>query len=206
MRRIRQIILLFTLISLTAFNTIEKKPTVLLFMLHQSTQKIEILKSQNKSKIAETIRLEDENLNQSIMQDFNLFFKYCPVLFFYNSDYDAVKEKRWNDVHFLKNTGNENFIMNASIDNYLIGEVNYTPSPQYHDLNNPKPKAESVADGGYANSNDPYGIILYDEQFELLPSKLVYTNANTKKISSKPKKIIFMGAEKLNSKLSKFFN
>jgi hypothetical protein len=54
----------------------------MLFMLHQSTKKIEILTRKGYLKEAKIVELEDQDLNESIMNDIHLNFNFCPVYFF----------------------------------------------------------------------------------------------------------------------------
>jgi len=199
-----------TLIFSSSFVTKDDKPTVILFMLHQSTKKIEILKRKGYLKEAKIVELEDQDLNESIMNDIHLNFNFCPVYFFYSNQFENVIDKKWKEVQFISsiNDTNLNAIELIEKDNAVIyiAEVNYPPTEKYPTLNGTAEKqSSSYADGGYVNNRDPYGILLHKDNFDLIASKLVYTKANIVKLSRKPKKIKFFGAEKLNARLKNKF-
>lgn len=161
------------------------------------------------NKEALILEAEDKDLNEAIMSDFSKNFKFCTVYFFYSEDFDHVKAKNWDLVTFMSSPEMDKTSISSKINNaktYFIGEVNYPPIAQYKILNGKETKPESAADAGYANTNDPYGITLYYDNFVLLQSKLVYTNSDIRKVSRKPKKIKFFGAEKLSTKLNKYFS
>jgi hypothetical protein len=198
------------LLVLSSFVIKDEKPTVILFMLHQSTKKIETLKRQGYLKESKIMELEDQDLNQSIMNDMNAHFDFCPVYFFYSNQFDEVIGKKWKDVQFISSSNtqlNALEILENSNAVIYIAEVNYPPAEKYPILNGTAEKeSSSYADGGYVNARDPYGILLHKVNFDLIRSKLVYTKSNVVKISRKPKKIKFIGSEKLNARLKNKFN
>ena len=179
-------------------------------MLHQSTKKIETLKRQGYLKESKIMELEDQDLNQSIMNDMNTHFDFCPVYFFYSNQFDEVIGKKWKDVQFISSSNTQlsalDMLENSNAVIY-IAEVNYPPAEKYPLLNGTAEKeSSSYADGGYVNARDPYGILLHKDNFDLIRSKLVYTKSNVVKLSRKPKKIKFIGCEKLNVRLKNKFN
>ena len=199
----------FLLVS-SSFVIKDEKPTVILFMLHQSTKKIETLKRQGYLKESKIMELEDQDLNQSIMNDMNAHFDFCPVYFFYSNQFDEVIGKKWKDVQFISSSNTQlsalDMLENSNAVIY-IAEVNYPPAEKYPLLNGTAEKeSSSYADGGYVNARDPYGILLHKDNFDLIRSKLVYTKSNVVKLSRKPKKIKFIGCEKLNVRLKNKFN
>ena len=198
------------LLVLSSFVIKDEKPTVILFMLHQSTKKIETLKRQGYLKESKIMELEDQDLNQSIMNDMNAHFDFCPVYFFYSNQFDEVIGKKWKDVQFISSSNTQlsalDMLENSNAVIY-IAEVNYPPAEKYPLLNGTAEKeTSSYADGGYVNARDPYGILLHKDNFDLIRSKLVYTKSNVVKLSRKPKKIKFIGCEKLNVRLKNKFN
>jgi hypothetical protein len=210
--------LIFFFILLTGFLLVsssfvikDEKPTVILFMLHQSTKKIEAFKRKGYLKESKLMELEDQNLNESIMNDMNAHFDFCPVYFFYSNQFDEVTGKKWKDVQFISASKNSQLNALEILENsnavIYIAEVNYPPAEKYPILNGTAEKeSSSYADGGYVNARDPYGILLHKDNFDLIRSKLVYTKSNVVKISRKPKKIKFIGSEKLNARLKNKFN
>ena len=199
----------FLLVS-SSFVIKDEKPTVILFMLHQSTKKIEAFKRKGYLKESKILELEDQDLNQSIMNDMNAHFDFCPVYFFYNNQFDEVIGKKWKDVQFISSSNTQlsalDMLENSNAVIY-IAEVNYPPAEKYPLLNGTAEKeTSSYADGGYVNARDPYGILLHKDNFDLIRSKLVYTKSNVVKLSRKPKKIKFIGCEKLNVRLKNKFN
>ena len=200
----------FLLVS-SSFVIKDEKPTVILFMLHQSTKKIEAFKRKGYLKESKILELEDQDLNQSIMNDMNAHFDFCPVYFFYNNQFDEVIGKKWKDVQFISSSNNTQLSALDMLENsnavIYIAEVNYPPAEKYPLLNGTAEKeTSSYADGGYVNARDPYGILLHKDNFDLIRSKLVYTKSNVVKLSRKPKKIKFIGCEKLNVRLKNKFN
>jgi hypothetical protein len=180
-------------------------------MLHQSTKKIETLKRQGYLKESKIMELEDQDLNQSIMNDMNAHFDFCPVYFFYSNQFDEVVGKKWKDVQFISASKNTQLNALEILENsnaiIYVAEVNYPPAEKYPLLNGTAEKeSSSYADGGYVNARDPYGILLHKDNFDLIHSKLVYTKSNVVKLSRKPKKIKFIGSEKLNGRLKNKFN
>jgi hypothetical protein len=212
MRLISFFLLLNTLLIVSSsFVVKDEKPTVILFMLHQSTKKIETLKRQGYLKESKIMELEDQDLNESIMNDMNAHFDFCPVYFFYSNQFEEVIGKKWKEVQFISAGKNSQLnaleILEKNNAVIYIAEVNYPPAQKYPILNGTAEKeTSSYADGGYVNGRDPYGILLHKDNFELISSRLVYTNANIVKLSRKPKKIKFMGAEKLNVRMKIKFN
>ena len=198
------------LLVLSSFVIKDEKPTVILFMLHQSTKKIEAFKRKGYLKESKILELEDQDLNQSIMNDMNAHFDFCPVYFFYSNQFDEVIGKKWKDVQFISSSNTQlsalDMLENSNAVIY-IAEVNYPPAEKYPLLNGTAEKeTSSYADGGYVNARDPYGILLHKDNFDLIRSKLVYTKSNVVKLSRKPKKIKFIGCEKLNVRLKNKFN
>lgn len=131
-------------------------------------------------------------------------------LFFYSNQFENIIDKKWKEIQFISSTNNSNLNALEVLENsnavIYIAEVNYPPTEKYPILNGTAEKqSSSYADGGYVNNRDPYGILLHKENFDFIASKLVYTKANIVKLSRKPKKIKFIGAEKLNTRLKNKF-
>jgi hypothetical protein len=211
MRLISFFLVLNGFLLFSSFSIVkDEKPSVILFMLHQSTKKIEVLKRKGFLKEARIMELEDQDLNESIMNDMNAHFDFCPVYFFYSNQFENVIAKKWQEVQLISSNKNASLnaleILENSNATIYIAEVNYPPAEKYPVLNGATEiESSSYADGGYVNARDPYGILLHKDNFDLIGSKLVYTKANVVKLSRKPKKIKFIGAEKLNVRLKNKF-
>jgi hypothetical protein len=182
------------------------KPNVILFMLNKSTNKIEALKKRALFTDIKDVEQIDNDINMSIIKDFSKKFKYCPVYFFYSDQYDLVKAKDWENVTFYDYehlTSNKKIEIHA-LGNYYIAEVNYPPVQKYEEVKPSVTMMNGTENGGgeneFANSHD-YGIVLYNENFEAVSGKLMFTNISLTKhgslLKGKNRKYVFKGSEKL---------
>jgi hypothetical protein len=193
-------------------NTTLYKPNAILFMLNKSTNKIEALKKRGLIEYIKEIEEQDEEINRSIMVDFSKNFKYCPVYFFYSDQLELVKKRDWENVIF---SDYESLVSNKKIEvhnfgNYYIAEANYPPAPIYESANNGDEPSLTGGEGpenDFANSRD-YGIVVYDENFVPLKSKLRFVNISLTKtgniFKSGSRKYRFIGAAKLTEALIKY--
>lgn len=191
------------------------KPNVILFMLHVSTNKIDALERRGLKKDVLLVKQADKEINTSIIKDFSVSFSFCPVYFFYENQLEAVLKKDWDNVTFydIEHLTSPKKIEAQSFGNYFIAEVNYPPNTNYKEIKADS-KAANQADESpleepeYANSRD-YGILLYDDNFKLLPGKLRFTNIALRQKGSifnkDEREYFFSGAEKFDKILKKFF-
>nr|MBP6314899.1 hypothetical protein [Chitinophagaceae bacterium] len=186
------------------------KPTVIMFILHISSNKIESLEKKGMRKDAQLVREADREINTSIMRDFKENFKFCEVYFFYDSQMNYVLQKQWNMVTFYdsEHLKNGKKIEVSYIDNYIMAEVAYPPAPEYPRIDSTGKEIEPLYTTDYANARD-YGIICYDQQYQLLRNKLQYTNISLRRVGNilRPESIQyrFVGAKKFQQKLERFF-
>ena len=157
---------------------------------------------------------EDRQTNYSIISDFKNNFSYCPVYYFYSTNYDAVKNKEWNEISFFdaEHLDSPKQIEMNSLGNYYIVEVNYPPAPVYEKIEDPNKPLRldfySVTTPSYANARD-YSLIMYQDDFTLIKGKMAVTNISLRKVGSifKPegRKYRFIGAEDFQHKINKYF-
>ncbi len=205
------IALLFTCQTLSAqtLSSIDK-PSVIMFILHISSNKIESLEKKGLRRDAQLVREADRETNTSIMQDFKENFKFCEVYFFYDSQMNYVLQKQWNRVTFYdsEHLKNGKKIEVSNIDNYIMAEVAYPPAPEYPRIDSTGNEIEPQYTTEYANARD-YGIICYDQNYQLLRNKLQYTNIALRRVGNilRPETIHyrFVGAKKFQQKLERFF-
>ncbi|HMN32932.1 MAG: hypothetical protein IT215_03425 [Chitinophagaceae bacterium] len=206
------IIFLLSIIILKANGFVPKnekvKPSAILIMLHLSTNKIESLKKQGETHSANEIYQDDLDKNTSIISDFLLNFKFCPVYFFYDSQYHFVKNKEWNQVEFydVESLTESKKISLTQLENYLIAEIAYPPAPEYNELDKNGNEIQSK-ERDFANSRE-YGVVCYDEDFKPLKNTLQYTKIILKSPSNFLKKTegyTCNAAEKFQKKLEKYF-
>lgn len=187
------------------------KPNVILFMLHISTNQIEALQRKGLTAQIKEVQDADRETNLSIIKDFSLYFKFCPVYFFYDTQLHAVLKRDWDQVTFYddEHLTSVKKIEANSFGNYFIGEVNYPPSPTYPEIKDGKVNHVDNSDEvEYANTRD-YGILLYDDNFRLLPAKLQFTNVSLRRkgnvFNASSMKYVFSGTEKFEKKLSSYY-
>lgn len=186
------------------------RPTAILFMLHVSSNKITALQNRGMEREANDVKTADYEINSSIVNDFGRNFKYCAIYFFYDTLLPFVQKKEWDKVNFFDY---EHFKTNkkievSGIDNYLIAEVNYPPMTNYPTVDDKGTVHQPEYTVEYANARD-YGIICYDENFQLLRNKLQFTNISMHRAGNifKPESIRyrFIGALQFQNRLLKFY-
>lgn len=189
------------------------KPQVILFMLNESLNQIEALKKRGRMADIPTLQEADREINESIIRDFNQYFNVCPVYYFYNRDYDFVKNKQWDKVIFYdaEHISTPKKIELGNLQQYWIAEVNYIPMTQYtvKDSVSRKQSIDYFAgEEDYASTRD-YHLLLYNPQFQLLSRPLGITNISLRRngniFQPKTMKYQFKGAEKFNEVLQKYF-
>ena len=135
MKNLKYFALLFILfISLSSFffnKKAVKKPQAILFMLHQNERKIDQLKEMNRKLDADQVALETLNINNALVAFLKSSVTFCPVCFFYSSDFDYVIQKNWDSVKFIDN----NKPTAKQLENYFIGDYNEPGGIYLHDEN-----------------------------------------------------------------------
>jgi hypothetical protein len=190
-----------------------ERPQVILFMLNESLNQIEGLKKRGRINDVYLLQEADREINQSIIADFAKHFSFCPVYYFYNRDYDFVKERAWDKVVFYdaEHITTPKKIELGNLQQYLIAEVNYVPMTNYtvKDTASRRKGIDYLAgDEEYASTRD-YSLLLYTPDFQLIREPLGITNISLRRngniFQPKTMKYQFRGAEKLNMTLTKFF-
>ena len=121
------------LISLSSFffnKKAIKKPQAILFMLHQNERKIDQLKEMNRKMDADQVTLETQNVNNALISYLKSSVTFCPVYFFYSSDFDHVIQKNWDSVNFINNGPTA-----KQLESYFIGDYNEPSGIYLHDEN-----------------------------------------------------------------------
>ncbi len=151
----------------------------------------------------------DYEINSSIVRDFEQYFTYCPVYFFYDTQMHYVQKRQWDKVEFYdyEHYKTNKKIEVSSIDGYFIAEVNYPPVTEYPTIDEQGKVHEPEYTTDYAIARD-YGILCYDEDFKLLRNKLQYINISLRRMGNmfKPETLRykFTGAKKFQEKLEKY--
>jgi len=187
------------------------RPTLLLFKLNESSTQIEAYRRTHNQEALSSVLEDDRQINRSIIADFKRNFKLCPIYFFYDRDYEAVKGHQWEQVTFydFEHLESPKKIETSHLANYFIAEVDYPPVARYDTLDAPSSRRGSDLKGGddYAAARD-YCVILYDEDFNLLKGKIAVTNISLRKTGNifKPaeRQYSFSGAAALERVLLKF--
>lgn len=107
-----------------------KKPQAILFMLHQNERKIDQLKEMNRKMDADQVTLETQNVNNALISYLKSSVTFCPVYFFYSSDFDHVIQKNWDSVNFINNGPTA-----KQLESYFIGDYNEPSGIYLHDEN-----------------------------------------------------------------------
>jgi hypothetical protein len=107
-----------------------KKPQAILFMLHQNERKIDQLKEMNRKLDADQVILETQNINNALIAYLSSSVTFCPVYFFYSSDFDHVIQKNWDSVNFINNGPTA-----KQLESYFIGDYNEPSGIYLHDEN-----------------------------------------------------------------------
>lgn len=187
------------------------RPKVILMMLHLSTNKIDALKKRGLSEDISEVMAADEETNVSIMRDFSTNFTFCPVYFFYDTCYEKVKSKAWEEVTFYdyESLDRRKKVATNAFADYYIAEVGYR-TPDRHleiDINLPERMKDRMEGDEESASTRNYGINLYDMDFRPIPGKFGFTDISLR--SRGPlfgtKKMVFEGAATFDAKLKKRF-
>jgi len=180
------------------------RPSCILVMLHLSTNKIEGMKKRGMHNDIDEVINADASYNESIMNDFAMNFSFCPVYFFYDTCYEKAKNKQWSDIVFYdyESLTMKKRVFSNSFSNYFFTEISYRVPETHFDLNTNLP--ESMIDryqgdeGVVATHRE--GFNLYNEDFEPLSGKLLFTEVLTRR-HKKEKKFIISPAARLEKKL-----
>lgn len=192
-------------------QTAYSRPRVILLMLHLSTNKIEALKRRGLQEDIPDVIAVDEETNTSIMRDFATNFTFCPVYFFYDTCYEKVKRKAWEEVTFYdyESLDKKKKVATNAFDGYYFAEVGYR-TPDRHleiDTNLPERMKDRFQGDEESASTRNYGINLYDQDFNPIRGKFGFTDISLR--SRGPlfgtKKMVFEGAAKFDAKLKKRF-
>ncbi len=190
-----------------------ERPQVILMMLNESLNQIEALKKRGRANDIPLLQEADREINQSIIADFTQYFSFCPVYYFYNRDYDYVKNRQWDKVIFYdaEHISTPKKIELGNLQQYVIAEVNYVPMTNYtvkDSVSRRKGIDYFAGEEEYASTRD-YSLLLYSPLFELLPKPLGITNISLRRngniFQPQSMKYRFRGAEKLNAALLKYF-
>ena len=190
-----------------------ERPQVILMMLNESLNQIEALKKRGRTNDIPLLQEADREINQSIIADFTQYFSFCPVYYFYNRDYDYVKNRQWDKVIFYdaEHISTPKKIELGNLQQYVIAEVNYVPMTNYtvkDSVSRRKGIDYFAGEEEYASTRD-YSLLLYSPLFELLPKPLGITNISLRRngniFQPQSMKYRFRGAEKLNAALIKYF-
>lgn len=214
----RLLILLILLSGLMAAIPVPKKinkPNYFLFQLLRSDNLLESMRKRGMSRAQmQEVILADKEINESIIRDFATNFTFCPVYFFYSEHLDFVIKQQWDSVTFYDNDyreGRKKIKLNQ-ISGYYIAEVNYPPPQEFPELDSQshnRPPLELLSGDEPFTSSRDYGIRLYNESYQLLRSKLVFTNGTLYQKGNPFKKddlrYEFTGAAKFQRKLEKYF-
>jgi hypothetical protein len=107
-----------------------KKPQAILFMLHENERKIDQLKEMNRKLDADQVTLETQNINNALIDYLSSSVTFCPVYFFYSSDFEQVIQKNWDSVNFINNGPTA-----KQLESYFIGDYNEPSGIYLHDEN-----------------------------------------------------------------------
>ncbi|MBP6455088.1 MAG: hypothetical protein KA275_00055 [Chitinophagaceae bacterium] len=213
MKYIFLFIYLFSIVEISfAQNTSYSKPTVILFKLRTSTRKIEYLKKYGSADQVKEVQEDDRAYNKEIVRDFKENFTYCPVYFFYDSDYDLAQKNQWEKMTFYdaESFEKEKKIEAIGINNFYFADIGFYPADtnlqakEFWDA-----RAQQYVYSSEVTSTNNYGIILYNEKFEALHGKMRFTDVIVSKKGNFMKKNAmrhyFEGAARLQKKALKFF-
>lgn len=214
MHRLQKLLFVYLLImhcgTMNAQQRNRPKLTALVFMLRVSTNRIESYKDKNMLREMNDAIQADNEINSSIIRDFKNNFSFCPVYFFYDTLLDYVKGKKWDKVIFYdyEHLQSPKKIEVSDLENYLIAEVNYPPMSTYPIVDEKGVVHEPEYEIDFASARD-YGILMYDEHFNLLHNKMQFTNISLRRKGSifDPKNATysFEGASRFQLKLKKFY-
>ncbi|MBL7764591.1 MAG: hypothetical protein JNJ58_00725 [Chitinophagaceae bacterium] len=217
MKRIFQLLFLWIIgIQLSHAQTRKVKlqrPSVILFALQKSTNKIEAYRQRGMEKEAQEVIATDEEINQSVMQDFKNNFTFCPVYFFYSSQLQEVIKQQWDKIVFYdkESLSQKKKIEVSGFSNYFIAEVNYPPIMEFDTvgIHNPISNYDMMDGDEPSVSTRNYGVLTYDETYQYIPHKYRFVDISLRqrKVSSKPAKrqFVFVGASRYQKALMLLF-
>lgn len=187
------------------------KPNAILFRLNESTVQMEAYKRRGDDKNVAKLKQIDKATHLTIMNDFKSHFSFCPVYFFYEKDLESVIKRDWEKVIFMDTNfaQTDKIIKIGNIDNFFIAEINYPPSISYDTLREGSGVTSSTVlgpDDGAVSSHN-YCLLLYNDQYKLLPKPFRLTDIVYRKygllFGAEEKGYRFVGASKLDEKLKR---
>lgn len=191
----------FLIYSLPAQSVL--KPTLILVQLNTESLILSRLDPSKDIKQIKYVQTYTSSLNQSIMNDFNENFSFCPVYFFYDTCLNKITQHDWNNVTFLDATAKVVNINQSFTQNIWIAEIGYPPAPDYPDINSDEKQETPII---YANANTGSNIVMHDISYAYLKNKLVSTNGHIYKKMGTNSVSRYVGAALLQKKLTRFFN
>lgn len=205
------------LIFMTAFvakagrGDLPPTPTCILFKINRSINKIEALKERKRFDDVKLVQQYDEDIAHAIVADFKEHFTFCKVYFFNSLQLHDVIDKHWDKVLFFDQDMTNPVKPDISLfGNVWIVENNFPPPPNYKIGSDPQNPELSKESRSYANANDEFGIVSYNDKYELIEHKICYNRSRLKKAKvpdKYPKEFTYtyIGAEHYNSVLKKYY-
>ena len=185
-------------------------PSVILFMLHLSTNKIEGLRRRGMEHDIPMVMAADKETNESIMKDFAAHFTYCPVYFFYDDNYDKATTKQFAAIQFYTSQSMPQPLDPTQLQSIYFAEVSYAaPSAQLPiDSNAASRKIDHFQGDEDDAASRNYGINMYDADFKPLRGKLCFTDIALRRRGALfgEKKFVFEGALRYERKLRALYS
>lgn len=205
------LLLLLPSFQLAAQSTAMRRPTAILFQINRSDNKIQALKEMKDEGSIDEIQEYDQAIGQSIIKAFRKEFNFCKVYFFNSNQLELVKAKRWKEVDFIDSSFTKFvYVPDSILNNIWIAENNYPPTPGYK-IDEKSGHAVIEPTKNFVNTNDDMGIVLHDNNYQLLPGRLCYHRAGLRQIRIKktiPKEYTYTyhGVKHFNKSLRNYFS
>ncbi|MBS1774158.1 MAG: hypothetical protein JST82_14970 [Bacteroidetes bacterium] len=76
----------------------EEEPGVLLVQLAVNSNKVEAFRKAGYTNLVQRVKDESDSANKKMVQDFNDNFKFCPVYYYYDTNANLIREKKFDGI------------------------------------------------------------------------------------------------------------
>ncbi len=108
-----------------------------------------------------------DTFNKQLIRSFKLYFKFCPVFFYYDKDHQALLDSDWKGPYFLDGNLSALALPSIQTDSFLILKKDITPNSENEGW------LFQTAQGKTFRNNFPY---ISENNFTTMMNRISYSN------------------------------